>query len=87
MKKNKRLNAINNKNEETYRQRDVEIINLWDDFKNFHRKCPELRMGQFLSIFENWYHITYGEDIFYVEDDILSLRLEEFVKSLRKDKD
>ena len=82
---NARLNAINNKNEENCRKRYLEILDLWDTFKNLHMKCPELRMGQLLSIFIDWYHTTYGKDIFYVEDEILNLHFEEFVVFLGKE--
>lgn len=84
---NVRLNAINNKNEENCRKRYLEIMDLWDTFKSLHMKCPELRMGQLLSIFMDWYHTTYGKDIFYVEDEILSLHFEEFVTFLGKEED
>lgn len=85
MKNNKRLNAINTPNEENCRKRFIEIINLWDDFKNLHIQCPELRMGQLLSIFEDWYKTYYGKDIFYAEDDMLSLYFEDFVTFMGKD--
>lgn len=45
----------------------------------FHYKHPELRAGQLLSIFENWYHAIYGNDIFYIEDEALNLYFEEFI--------
>lgn len=79
MENNKRLNVINNKNEETYYQRYIEIMRLWDNFKMFHCEHPELRAGQLLSIFENWYHAIYGNDIFYIEDKALNLYFEEFM--------
>ena len=85
MKNNLRLNAINNKNDENCRKRMIEIMSLWDDFKFLHLKCPELRVGQLLSIFMDWYHTTYRKDIFYLEDDILGLRFEEFVVFLGKE--
>ena len=80
---NARLNAINHKNEENCRRRYLEIIDSWDTFKSLHMKYPELRMGQLLSIFIDWYHTAYGKDIFYVEDEILNLHFEEFVVFLR----
>ena len=82
---NARLNAINNKNDENCRKRIIEIMSLWDDFKYLHFKCPELRVGQLLNIFIDWYHTTYGKDIFYLEDDILSLHFEEFTVFLGKE--
>lgn len=85
MKNNLRLNVINNKNDENCRKRMIEIMSLWDEFKLLHLKCPELRVGQLLSIFMDWYHTTYRKDIFYLEDDILGLRFEEFVVFLGKE--
>ena len=76
---NNRLNFINNKNEENRYKRYTEITRLWDNFKMFHYKHPELRAGQLFSIFENWYHSVYGNDIFYTEDEALNLYFEEFM--------
>jgi len=78
MTNNKRLNAINNKSEDTCIQRFIEIMSFWDDFKALHHKHPSLRVGQLLTMFITWNESTYGNDIFYIEDDVLSLRLEEF---------
>lgn len=76
---NKRENAIYNKNDETSRQRYIEIMSIWDTFKFTHMEYPFLRIGQLLLSFEKWHKQRYGTYIFFIEDDILELHLEEYL--------
>ena len=56
-----------------------EIIEIWDEFMDFHMDYPHFRFMQIITTFQNWHQNTYKTDGFYVEDDILLERFKEFL--------
>ena len=60
-----------------------EIIEIWDEFMDFHMDYPHFRFMQVITTFQNWYERTYKTDGFYIEDDILLERFKEFLKYVK----
>lgn len=61
------------------KERWGEIIEIWNDFMDFHMDYPHFRFMQIIMMFQNWHQKTYETDGFYVEDDILLERFKEFL--------
>jgi len=61
------------------KERWGEIIEIWNEFMDFHMDYPHFRFMQIITMFQNWYQKTYETDGFYVEDDILLERFKEFL--------
>ena len=70
------LDTHSNTNKE---KRWDEIIEIWDEFMDFHMDYPHFRFMQIITTFQNWHQNTYKTDGFYVEDDILLERFKEFL--------
>ena len=69
-----------------YKERWDEIIEIWDEFINFHMDYPHLRFMQIIIMFQNWHQKIYKTDGFYIEDDILLKHLKEFLEYTRREK-
>ena len=61
------------------RKRWDEIVEVWDEFMDFHMEYPHFRFMQIIMMFQNWHQKVYETDGFYVEDDILLERFKEFL--------
>ena len=70
------LDTHSNTNKE---KRWDEIIEIWDEFMDFHMDYPHFRFMQIITTFQNWHQNTYKTDGFYIEDDILLERFKEFL--------
>ena len=66
------------------KERWGEIIEIWDEFMDFHMEYPHFRFMQVIMIFQNWHERTYQTDgFYYIEDDILLERFKEFLKYIK----
>jgi len=61
------------------KERWGEIIEIWNEFMDFHMDYPHFRFMQIITMFQNWHQKIYETDGFYVEDDILLERFKEFL--------
>jgi len=56
------------------------LNNLYDELKNIHKTyLPDLRFGQFMINFINWYYNKYKNDIFYIEDNKILTYIKEYI--------
>lgn len=59
------------------------LDSFYEKLKQIHKeKVPDWRFGQLISNFESWY----GKDIFYLEENQLMSKLNEFFKELSPSK-
>ena len=65
--------------------RDIRRLNnLYNEIRNEHEKHPDLRFTQLMITFMEWHESKYGNDGFYLEDDIFLIRFKEFIGKMEK---
>lgn len=56
------------------------LYKFYENLRDIHMTYfPDWRFGQLMINFIEWYYNKYGRDIFYIEDDKMSIILDEFV--------
>ena len=56
----------------------------YNKIKDLHQNYfPEMRVGQFLNNFTQWHEKKYGNDFFYLENNVFCERLTDFVLTLK----
>lgn len=61
--------------------RDINRLDkIYNKILTYHKEFPDIRFMQFMINFFTWYKFKYGNDGYYIEDNIFILRLEEFMK-------
>lgn len=59
------------------------LYKFYENLRDIHMThFSDWRFGQFMINFIEWYYNRYGRDIFYIEDDKMSIILDEFVSSM-----
>jgi hypothetical protein len=68
--------------------RDPKRLELFYSYlKELHEKVPDLRFGQLMMDFFNWYYSKYKQDFFYAEDEKFIKELFNFVKEMTGQKE
>ena len=80
---NKRQIYIKDSNNINKNERWNEIIEIWNEFMDFHMDYPYLRFIQIITMFQNWHQRVYETDGFYIEDDILLERFKKFIMYIK----
>lgn len=56
---------------------------IYDKICHLHEtKIPDWRIGQFLLNFIEWYYSKYHRDIFYIPDEKIFNKIEEFINDI-----
>lgn len=59
------------------------LYKFYENLRDIHMThFSDWRFGQFMINFMDWYYNRYGRDIFYIEDDKMSIIFDEFVISM-----
>lgn len=59
------------------------LYKFYENLRDIHMTYfPDWRFGQFMLNFIEWYYNRYGRDIFYIEEDKMSIILDEFVSNI-----
>lgn len=59
------------------------LYKFYENLRDIHMTYfPDWRFGQLMINFIEWYYNKYGRDIFYIEDDKMSIILDEFVSNI-----
>lgn len=59
------------------------LYKLYGELMEEHMKVPDLRFGQLMMNFMNWFYEKYKTDIFYIEDYSIVGCFEEFIKEIK----
>ncbi len=60
------------------------LYKFYENLRDIHMThLPDWRFGQFMINFIDWYYNKYGRDLFYIEEDKMSIILDEFVSSMK----
>lgn len=61
--------------------RDINRLDIfYDELKEYHKKLPDWRFGQFITNFMGWYYQKTKRDCFYIEDDKIIAYIQDFVQ-------
>ena len=59
------------------------LYKFYENLRDIHMThFSDWRFGQLVINFIEWYYNKYGRDIFYIEDDKMSIILDEFVSNI-----
>lgn len=59
------------------------LYKFYENLRDIHMTYfPDWRFGQLMINFIEWYYNKYERDIFYIEDDKMSIILDEFVSNM-----